>query len=60
MTTGIPYVNLIHCISSGFEIAEANKKFNDNQRLETRIQETRADRKWRCDSRKSWWIRFTR
>ena len=33
-----PYVNLVHCISSGFEIAEANKKFNDNQRLETRIR----------------------
>jgi class 3 adenylate cyclase len=32
------YVNLVHCISSGLEIAEANTKFNDNQRLETRIR----------------------
>jgi class 3 adenylate cyclase len=32
-----PYVNLIHCISSGFEITEANNRFNDDQRLETRI-----------------------
>lgn len=32
-----PYVNLIHCLSSGFEIAEANQRFNRSQRLETRI-----------------------
>ncbi len=33
-----PYINLIHCISSGLEIAEANKRFNDHQRPETRIR----------------------
>ena len=33
-----PYVNLIHCISSGLEIAEANKNLNDQQRSETRIR----------------------
>jgi class 3 adenylate cyclase len=33
-----PYVNLIHCISSGLEIAEANRRFNDHQRAETRIR----------------------
>ena len=33
-----PYVNLIHCISSGFEISEANKRFNEAQRAETRIR----------------------
>jgi class 3 adenylate cyclase len=33
-----PYVNLIHCISSGLEIAEANRAFNDHQRAETRIR----------------------
>ena len=33
-----PYVNLIHCISSGLEIAEANRTFNDHQRAETRIR----------------------
>jgi class 3 adenylate cyclase len=32
------YVNLVHCISSGLEIAEANKNFNDHQRAETRIR----------------------
>ena len=32
-----PYVNLIHCVSSGFEIADANQKFNEAQRIETRI-----------------------
>jgi len=33
-----PYVNLIHCISSGFEISEANKRFNEAQRADTRIR----------------------
>ncbi len=33
-----PYVNLVHCISSGFDITEANNRFNDDQRLETRIR----------------------
>jgi class 3 adenylate cyclase len=32
-----PYVNLIHCISSGFEISDANKRFNETQRSETHI-----------------------
>ncbi len=32
-----PYVNLIHCLASGFEIAEANRSFNEAQRAETRI-----------------------
>ena len=32
-----PYVNLIHCISSGFEISDANRRFNEAQRAETRI-----------------------
>ena len=33
-----PYINLIHCISSGLEIADANKRFNEHQPLETRIR----------------------
>ncbi len=33
-----PYVNLIHCISSGLEIASTNRRFNDHQTADTRVR----------------------